>query len=187
MQSSSSPHLRWDFVYQRPQHLLSRLAAGRRVIFIEEPDPNVSNRPEWALREAAPNILVAMPRTPSSARGFHSEQTQYLKPLLRQLLAKEGVTDYVVWFYTAMAAPLAAELKPLAVVYDCMDELSAFLPARRAQLIEREKSDLLAKWPILVFTGGPSLYRAKKDRHPRRPLLLEQRGRASTSRPPPTA
>src|ERR1041384_8308221 len=30
-------HLRWDFVYQRPQHLLSRCAQGRRVFFFEEP------------------------------------------------------------------------------------------------------------------------------------------------------
>jgi UDP-galactopyranose mutase len=155
-------HLRWNFVYQRPQHLLSRLAAERRVIFIEEPDSNVSERPKWAFREEAPNVLVAMPRTPSAARGFHSEQTPYLKPLLRELLEKENVADYVVWFYTAMAAPLAAELKPLAVVYDCMDELSAFAGAPR-ELLERE-SDLF-KTADLVFTGGPSLYQAKKERH----------------------
>ena len=30
-------HLRWDFVYQRPQHLLSRFAKERRVFFVEEP------------------------------------------------------------------------------------------------------------------------------------------------------
>jgi UDP-galactopyranose mutase len=156
-------HLRWDFVYQRPQHLLSRLASSRRVIFIEEPDLNVSDRPEWSVREAAPNVLVAMPRTPSPARGFHSDQTPYLKPLLLELLERENLTDYVVWFYTAMAAPLAAELKPLAVVYDCMDELSAFAGAPR-ELLERE-SDLF-KLADLVFTGGPSLYRAKKERHP---------------------
>ena len=101
-------HLRWDFVFQRPQHLLSRLASTYRVIFIEEPDTNESNRPEWSLREASPNVLIAMPRTPSAARGFHSDQTPYLKPLLRELLEREKLTDYIVWFYTAMAAPLAS-------------------------------------------------------------------------------
>ena len=30
-------HLRWDFVWQRPQHLLSRLAKTHRVLFVEEP------------------------------------------------------------------------------------------------------------------------------------------------------
>jgi UDP-galactopyranose mutase len=62
-----------------------------------------------------------------------------------------------------MALPLAQHLKPKAVIYDCMDELSAFLGAP-PELIERERQ--LLKLADLVFTGGPSLYRAKKDRHP---------------------
>src|SRR5947209_1192464 len=75
---------------------------------------------------------------------------------------QEELTEHVLWFYTPMALPLAAELEPKAVIYDCMDELSAFLNAP-PELIEREEQ-LLAK-ADLVFTGGPSLYRAKKGRH----------------------
>jgi hypothetical protein len=30
-------HLRWDFVFQRPQHLMSRFAAEMPVIYWEEP------------------------------------------------------------------------------------------------------------------------------------------------------
>src|SRR5258706_15749675 len=63
-----------------------------------------------------------------------------------------------------MALPLAKSLKPKAVVYDCMDELSMFLNAPR-QMIQRETA--LMKNADLVFTGGPSLYRAKRDQHPR--------------------
>jgi hypothetical protein len=63
-----------------------------------------------------------------------------------------------------MALPLADDLKPAAVIYDCMDELSAFLNAP-PELLEREAA--LLQRADLVFTGGPSLYRAKKDRHPR--------------------
>ncbi len=157
-------HLRWDFVYQRPQHLLSRLAASHRVIFIEEPVFSEASAPHWDFHHPEPNILVARPVTPSKTRGFRAEQMPALKKLLRELIEREHLSDYVVWFYTPMALPLAGDLKPAAVVYDCMDELSAFLNAP-PELLERETA--LLKSADLVFTGGPSLYRAKKDRHPR--------------------
>jgi UDP-galactopyranose mutase len=157
-------HLRWDFVYQRPQHLLSRLASSRRVIFIEEPVLCESSHPQWQFHQPEPNVLVCRPLTPVRAHGFHTEQMPHLKSLVRELVEKESLTDYVLWFYTPMAYPLADGLQPKAVVYDCMDELSAFLNAP-AELIERE-ADLM-RAADLVFTGGPSLYRAKKDRHPR--------------------
>ena len=157
-------HLRWDFVYQRPQHLLSRLASSRRVIFIEEPILCESSHPQWQFHQPEPNVLACRPYTPARAHGFHTEQMPHLKILVRELVERESLTDYVLWFYTPMAYPLADGLQPKAVVYDCMDELSAFLNAP-AELIERE-ADLM-RAADLVFTGGPSLYRAKKDRHPR--------------------
>jgi UDP-galactopyranose mutase len=154
-------HLRWDFVYQRPQHLLSRLASRHRVFFIEEPVRG-SDAPAWRLQHPHPNVTVCTPQTPCSAPGFDDEQFPYLHELVQQLLESAHVDEYVLWFYTPMALPLAAGLKPLAVVYDCMDELSAFLNAP-PQLLQREAS--LLEMADVVFTGGPSLYRAKKDRH----------------------
>ncbi len=154
-------HLRWDFVYQRPQHLLSRLASRHRVVFIEE--PLFADDPHWEYHRPEPNLLVCRPFTPSHALGFHDEQLPHLRGLVAELIAGERLDDYLLWFYTPMALPLGNGLKPLAVVYDCMDELSAFLQAPPA-LLERE-AQLLAQ-ADLVFTGGPSLYRAKKDRHP---------------------
>ncbi|HJT88707.1 MAG TPA: NAD(P)-binding protein, partial [Bryobacteraceae bacterium] len=88
----------------------------------------------------------------------------HLKKLMRDLVAKEQPSEYILWFYTPMALPLAEGLNPHAVVYDCMDELSAFLNAP-PELLEREQE--LLQRADLVFTGGPSLYRAKQDRHPR--------------------
>ncbi|MDO9218087.1 MAG: NAD(P)-binding protein, partial [Lacisediminimonas sp.] len=64
---------------------------------------------------------------------------------------------------TPMALPLLQEMHPRLVVYDCMDQLSAFKDAPK-QLIQRENA--LLRSADLVFTGGPSLYEAKKDRHP---------------------
>ncbi|MBV9506776.1 MAG: NAD(P)-binding protein, partial [Acidobacteriia bacterium] len=157
-------HLRWDFVYQRPQHLLSRLAQSHRVIFIEEPSFSESPEPHWQLLQPSPNVLVARPLTPSRAPGFHQEQMPYLQKLVAELIETENLREYVLWFYTPLALPLAEGLKPQAVIYDCMDELSAFLNAP-PELLERE-AQLLAL-ADLVFTGGPSLYRAKQNRHPR--------------------
>jgi len=104
--------------------------------------------------------VVFRPHTPIASPGFNDEQFPILRELLKELLPQ--IENYVVWFYTPMALPLAEEMQPMAVVYDCMDELSAFLNAP-PQLLERESH--LLKMADVVFTGGPSLYRAKKDRH----------------------
>lgn len=155
-------HLRWNFVYQRPQHLLSRLASRHRVIFIEEPVPGRSPKLEWEFERPESNVLICRPHTPSDAPGFSDDQIPHLRNLVRELIAAEDLRDYILWFYTPMALPLADEFQPMAAIYDCMDELSAFKNAP-AQLLEREAALLEAA--DVVFTGGPSLYRAKKDRH----------------------
>jgi UDP-galactopyranose mutase len=157
-------HLRWDFVFQRPQHLLSRLAADRRVLFVEEPIQVADTSPAWALTQPAAGVTVARLTTPSPAPGFHDEHVTTFERLLPELLEREGMVDYLAWFYTPMALPLAQHLEPLQVIYDCMDELSAFKGAP-PELLARE--DALLARADLVFTGGPSLYRAKRARHPR--------------------
>src|SRR6478672_4819797 len=96
-------HLRWDFVYQRPQHLLSRLASRHRVIFIEEPTPGKSQHLEWHFDHPEPNVLVCRPQTPSEAPGFCDEQMPHIRALLRELIETENLQDYVLWFYTPMA------------------------------------------------------------------------------------
>ena len=157
-------HLRWNFVFQRPQHLLSRLAHTNRVLFIEEPVHDESSGPHWQLTAPSHNVLVCRPHLPSAIPGFHDEHAPALKELVQDLLARENLSDYLLWFYTPMALPLADGLTPRAVVYDCMDELSGFLNAP-VQLLEREQA--LLERADLVFTGGPSLYEAKRRRHPR--------------------
>ncbi len=109
----------------------------------------------------APNITVFKPHTPVAVPGFHDEQIPYLTELMRQFVVTDNQS--VVWFYTPMALPLLQELNPSLVVYDCMDELAAFKNPPK-QMLQRERA--LLKIADLVFTGGPSLYRAKRDRHP---------------------
>jgi UDP-galactopyranose mutase len=155
-------HLRWDFVYQRPQQLLSRFAArhNARVLFVEEPVRSAGER--WEASEAEPNVIVLRPHTPVAAPGFSDEQMPALRRLLAELAGREDLGGCCAWFYTPMAVPLLAGLKPRVVVYDAMDELSGFLNAP-PQLLEREE-ELFALADV-VFTGGPSLYRAKRGRH----------------------
>jgi protoporphyrinogen oxidase/glycosyltransferase involved in cell wall biosynthesis len=152
-------HLRWDFVYQRPQQLLSRLAQHYNIAFIEEP---VFHDGESFLQTSspAPNVTVYRPHTPVHAAGFHDDQIPLLQPLLADLV--RGDDAPIVWFYTPMALPLLPALHAGLVVYDCMDELSAFKNPPK-QLLQRETA--LLKIADLVFTGGPSLYEAKRTRH----------------------
>ncbi|MFZ5542987.1 MAG: glycosyltransferase [Pseudomonadota bacterium] len=156
-------HLRWDFVYQRPQHLLSRIAHRHRVLFVEEPvfEPGVA--PHFEYRNPCDNVLVLRPVSPVDAPGFHDEQLPVLRLLVQQLQQDEALEDYLVWFYTPMALPLLAELQPACVIYDCMDELSAFKGAPRQM---RQRESALLKRADLVLTGGPSLYQNKRELHP---------------------
>lgn len=155
-------HLRWDFVYQRPQHLLSRIAMNRQVFFIEEPVQDLENSPFLEITKPAQNVLVARPHTPLNAGGFTDEQLPYLADLIAEFIEQQELTDYVVWLYTPMALPLAQTMQPKAVVFDVMDELSAFAGAPQ-EMKDREAATL--SWADVVFTGGPSLHRAKLGRH----------------------
>jgi protoporphyrinogen oxidase/glycosyltransferase involved in cell wall biosynthesis len=155
-------HLRWSFVYQRPQHLLSRLARDYRVLFVEEP-LRCAGAPHIERSSPAQGVEVLVPRTPVEAPGFHDDQLHVLQPLLNEYLRDHGIEDYLVWFYTPMALPLVASLRPRAVAYDCMDELASFKDAPR-QLRQRETA--LLKIADVVFTGGPTLFDIKRKLHP---------------------
>ncbi|HEX8385966.1 MAG TPA: glycosyltransferase family 1 protein [Rubricoccaceae bacterium] len=158
-------HLRWDFVYQRPQHVLSRIAATRPVFFVEEPvfDGAVADgAPAFPERqEPTPGVTVVRAHTGLHEAGYTDGQLAAMRPVVDALGAEVGPCD--VWFYTPLALPLLDAFEARVVVYDCMDELSAFDHAP-AELLDREQQ--LLDRADLVFTGGPSLYRAKKDRHP---------------------
>lgn len=154
-------HLRWDFVYQRPQHLLSRCARKRRVFFVEEPIfGNCSMR--LNVREADPGVHVVVPQLPDGLRSEIAINA-VMKEMTRQFFIDHGINEYVFWYYTPMALKFTEQFNPIASVYDCMDELSAFKGAH-SQLPALEKE--LFRQVDLVFTGGQSLYEVKRDQHP---------------------
>lgn len=152
-------HLRWNFVYQRPQHLLSRAARRWRVWHIEE--PIWSDNLHLDIRQNAPQLWSVVPHLP---HGTSAEETIPLqRKLLDQLIADRQIQNYGLWYYTPMALPFSDHLQPRLTVYDCMDELSSFLGAP-PQLLEQERR--LINRSDVLFTGGYSLYEAKQKRHP---------------------
>jgi UDP-galactopyranose mutase len=155
-------HLRWNFVFQRPQHLMTRFAQHRRVIVWEEP---VFGPPERAPRldshvDADSGVVVLTPVLPEGSP--REDHTQMLRGLLDTVLATvEG--DVVRWYYTPMMLPFSRHIEAVCTVYDCMDELANFKFAPpELTLLERELMGLAD----VVFTGGYSLWEAKRDRHP---------------------
>ncbi|XWW44023.1 glycosyltransferase family 1 protein [Fibrella sp. USSR17] len=151
-------HLRWNFVYQRPQHLLSRASEQLTVWFLEEPVWGSDLRIE--VRSEGDNLNIVVPHIPHGTP--HEEVLAYQRRMVDQLIESERITNYVAWYYTPMALLFSDHLTPDRTVYDCMDELSAFLGAPR-QLLELE-TKLMGR-ADQVFTGGYSLYEAKRTRH----------------------
>lgn len=154
-------HLRWDFVFQRPQHLLSRSAKDRPVYVFEEPvyaETTEAARLDLRTCEKS-GVVVAQPHLPSSLYG-HERET--LKGLLDGMVNARRLRRPVAWYYTPMMLPFSRHLETSAVVYDAMDELSAFKFAP-AELLGLEK-ELLGLADV-VFTGGYSIYEHKKSQH----------------------
>ena len=154
-------HLRWDWVYQRPQHLLKRCAAERRTFFIEEAMRGGGSL-RLEVREQENGVQVVTPILPD---GLSSQiaQTAVLNSLLQTFFTAHQIHEYVLWYYTPMALDFTKNLSPLAVIYDCMDELSAFKGAPNS--LRFQELELLNRADV-VFTGGHSLYEAKRKKHP---------------------
>jgi UDP-galactopyranose mutase len=154
-------HLRWNFVLQRPQHLMRRFAKNGRVVFWEEPELIApDNAPELFVHPAEGNVVVVTPRLPA---GLSAEETvESLRGLLDEFTRAIGAGPFIRWYYTPMMLPFSRGLPAVCTVYDCMDELANFKFAA-PELVELERQ--LFGIADLVFTGGYSLYEAKRKAH----------------------
>ena len=142
-------HLRWDFVYQRPQHLISRLSNQYKILVVEEPIGKSGNKSE--IIEISPSLHVLKP---------HIDQLDELGSYLKAILKH---SKYLVgWFYSAAFVSVLNTFDFETVVYDCMDELTLFKGAS-PELLAQENSLLSAA--DIVFTGGKSLYESKREKH----------------------
>ena len=153
-------HLRWNFVYQRPQHLMGRAAKNSDVFFLEEPIWGDTDAPRLDCRLEPEGVTVCTPMVPHWTSCEDAVKAQ--RSLLDELLAGAPALKLTLWYYTPAAVAFTRHLRPAFVVYDCMDELSAFRFAS-SDLAELER-ELFAR-ADLAFTGGRSLYEAKRPHH----------------------
>lgn len=155
-------HIRWDFVYQRPQHLLNRFAVNNRVFIIEEPIFEISSADYYEIirQDEESNIWVVTLHT--SPNDSILKTNIALADLLNSMIHAHSVKNYISWYYTPMALPYSEHLSPIITIYDCMDELSAFKFAPPG--LKQWEQKLLSQ-ADLVFTGGYSLYNEKKHLH----------------------
>lgn len=154
-------HLRWDFVFQRPQHLMTRAARDHQLLFFEEPvREEGATAARLELREEPCGLRLAVPHLPASFDTAQEIAAQ--RAMVDALLQAQPGRETVFWYYTPMALRFTDHRRPDLCVYDCMDELSGFrgappeLVALEARLFDQAD---------LVFTGGQSLYEAKRHRH----------------------
>lgn len=153
-------HLRWNFVFQRPQHLLTRFARQMDVIFFEEPVFEDRAEPHLQINYDDSGVHIATPLLPYGDSHLLNVSSQRM--LLDRLMQSEGNVSFTAWYYTPMALAFSRHLHPDLIVYDCMDELSAFQGAP-IELVEMEQE--LFSRADLVFAGGQSLYEAKRRQH----------------------
>src|SRR5690625_637715 len=154
-------HLRWNFVWQRPQHLMSRFAANRAIWFIEEAVETDDNEPRLEIEPArgAP-VMIIRPQIQPGVDLARREAA--IKALLDRYWIELGIVRPALWFYSPMMWPLAQDLDPSVIIYDCMDELANFRFAP-PELAEREPQ--LMQAADILFTGGRALYAARAHRH----------------------
>ena len=153
-------HLRWDFVWQRPQHLLSRAAKQYRVLVIEEPILEAGIAPSMDISRRPGPVTIAVPKLPKGISEGDAIEAQ--RTLIEKLIGREAREPRVFWYYTPMAMAFSSQLECDLCVYDNMDELSLFRGASQ-ELLDLEAA--LFERADLVFTGGMSLYEAKRSRH----------------------
>jgi glycosyltransferase involved in cell wall biosynthesis len=159
-------HLKWDWVWQRPQQFLSRLSKKHRVLFIESPDAvDGLAASKVALREVDdyPNVVVLQMQMPASQLADREWADNERRRLLQSVLAGplgRSFQSVVQWFYDPMAVTaFAGQMNERAIVYDCMDQLSQFKFAP-PELVRRER-ELLALADV-VFAGGPKIWEEKR-------------------------
>ena len=155
-------HHRWESVEPRPRNVLSRLAGSRRVLFIEEPIGGAA-ADAWDRVARDRNLTICRPRLRGTVQGFALEVHERLAGLLEALVTVEGIGRHTAWLTTPLAYPPARTLAPDVIVYDCMENLAA---RRDAPCEVGELEERLLRHADLVLTGGSSLHRACRERHP---------------------
>lgn len=152
-------HLRWNFIFQRPQHLMTRFAKYMRVYYVEEYVIDTIEIPFLQVNNVAENIWIV---TPHLSENLIKDEMVIITGLIDRLIEENSITKFYTWYYTPMSLNYSRHLEPEKMIFDCMDELSAF-KFSPPELKQREHE--LLNVCDLVFTGGDSLFQTKKNQH----------------------
>src|SRR3954465_12353703 len=160
-------HLRWTFVWQRPQHIVSRLAKDRRTWFVEEPIVAPVDEPVVRTEEhgLVTRVWLEAPG-PERHIGFGDPGAELYETELPAILGDGG--DRTLWLYTPMAYNLAQSIPHEILVYDVMDDLASFKGAPAGLRFAQQQAFHAAD---VVFTGGRSLFRSVAPYRPDAHLL----------------
>ncbi len=144
-------HLRWDGVWQRPHHLLTRLAQKLPVIVVEEPYAAAEDRDE--VRQERDLVVVR----PLRRRGWGPPLVD--AQALATVRALTAGRRSGAWLYTPMMTELIDAASAAPVVYDVMDDLANFDFAPPGM---REREAALLERADVVFAGGRTLYERRR-------------------------
>ena len=136
---------------------MTRAAADYDVIYIEESRDADAGQPAWRI-DMSGRVTVATPLLPPG--GSHAERVAAQSGLIAALL--KGRVPAILWYYTPMALEFSDDIAAAVMVYDNMDELALFHGADTS--IRQLEARLMARADV-VFTGGHSLYVAKRHLH----------------------
>jgi UDP-galactopyranose mutase len=151
---------RWNFDWQRPQQLLTRLAKHYRVLYVEE--PLTTHEDAWLeCSEVAHGVEVLLAHTRCDEPGFHDGQLAVMAGLLARFMRQRGIARPLVWLDTPAPLPLVEALDPRGVIYDCHDDIAA----RPGGATRQRREAQLMQLADIVVAGGPSLYQSHRSRH----------------------
>ncbi len=148
-------HLRCDWVWQRPQHLVSRIGRGRRTWFVEEPRLAEVDQPTIRMVDAGPVTRIWVDTPVDSGIDEYGVGAEPLyTPFLLEFF-RDVPRD--VWLYAPTALPIATALEPRILIYDVMDDLAGFADAPPEMVLLMRRAVTTAD---VVFAGGRSLHRS---------------------------
>lgn len=142
-------HLRWQSVYQRPQHIIGRLATKLKILFVEAPLPNIREERSANLIIINDNLHIIQPNV-SDIESIGDIIPKYVR----------NTSVPMGWFYAPAFSPLLERLNFETIVYDCMGE-----PLSGNNSKELLEEDILMAHADIVFTNGKFLYESKKKMH----------------------
>lgn len=156
-------HLRWNFIFQRPQHLMTRFAKHRRVFFIEEPMFEDVSFPKIHTHQSEEGVFVITPYLPQAFMTRNQDNDMILTILIDELILARNIRNFTAWYYSPGYLRFTRHLGPKYIIYDIIENV---LLSKNNPLVLRDLEDELFEKANLAFTGGQSLYKAKRFRHP---------------------